>query len=446
MKIFKFGHNQEKKDFQNLALRVDDLLESARKLYTQSEEIKKVVSHEKNAVEKSSAAAHQIASMVATTAAAAQELLQAANSSNQNVDQAVTALESLSGSINVVNESSNRLQLSVTNGLKEISSVTKTMEEIREKAKVINDIVFQTKLLSFNASVEAARAGEHGKGFAVVAEEMGNLARLSGAAAKEIEDILNSSVERTNSQIQNVTSELESVASETVSAINEVSAKTQEISGTFTQLTENSRNTESQSQEISKATKEQDIGVNEISKALQELERSSQQLDSMAISSNTHSAELANQVEYIFDTFKQLANRLGYAIKPIEKKFDFNAAIAAHIDWKMKLSKYLVHPDGSLDHSKVCKDNNCALGKWIYGDGQYYRDLDSNKYEQLKTSHAEFHKIAGDIIRHINLKNTQEAEILLSAEGPYLKVSAKTVELIKQLKATVEQAELEKSA
>ncbi|MBC7465119.1 MAG: hypothetical protein H7256_03945 [Bdellovibrio sp.] len=50
------------------------------------------------------------------------------------------------------------------------------MEEIGNKTKVINDIVFQTKLLSFNASVEAARAGEHGKGFAVVAEEVGKLA------------------------------------------------------------------------------------------------------------------------------------------------------------------------------------------------------------------------------------------------------------------------------
>lgn len=446
MKILNFKSKKDQVDLQSLANHVDDLLEAARKLFTQSEEIKKVVSHEKIAVEKSSAAAHEIASMVATTASAAQELLQAANSSNQNVEQAVTTLESLSVSINVVNESSTRLQQSVTTGLKEISSVTKTMEEIREKAKVINDIVFQTKLLSFNASVEAARAGEHGKGFAVVAEEMGNLARLSGTAAKEIEDILNSSVERTNNQIQSVTSELESVASETVSAINEVSVKTQEISDTFTQLTENSRNTESQSQEISKATKEQDIGVNEISKALQELERSSQELDNMAVTSNTNAAELANQVESISATFKALAHRLGYTIKPIDKKFDFNAAISAHIDWKMKLSKYLSHPDGSLDHNKVCKDNACSLGKWIYGDGQNYRSLNTKTFDDLKNSHAEFHKIAGQVIKLINQKNAQEATTLLSAEGPYLKISAQTVDLIKQLKNSVETHESRESA
>ena len=60
------------------------------------------------------------------------------------------------------------------------------MEQIKDKVNIINDIVFQTKLLSFNASVEAARAGENGKGFAVVAEEVGNLASVSGKAANEI--------------------------------------------------------------------------------------------------------------------------------------------------------------------------------------------------------------------------------------------------------------------
>src|SRR6056297_538175 len=54
------------------------------------------------------------------------------------------------------------------------------VEQIKKKTAVINDIVFETQLTSFNASIEAARAGQHGKGFAVVAEEVGKLARLSG--------------------------------------------------------------------------------------------------------------------------------------------------------------------------------------------------------------------------------------------------------------------------
>jgi len=442
MKLFSFNtKKQNQVELQNLFSQIDSLLNSARKLFTQSEEIKKVVALEKTAVEKSSAASHQIASMVGTTAAASQELTKTANASNQSVEQALEALAALTEMIGNVSNSSNRLQTSVSNGLKEISSVTTTMQEIREKAKVINDIVFQTKLLSFNASVEAARAGEHGKGFSVVAEEMGNLARASGSAAKEIEDILNLSVEKTNSQIKQVTSELESVASETVHSISEISAKSTEISASFNSLSEFSKNTEFQALEISKATKEQEIGVSEISKSLQDLENSSLHLDRMAIDSYANSSELASNVETINTQFLKLANALGYKLALPKKVFDFNAAISAHVDWKMKLSRYLNNPDGSLHHEKVCLDNACMLGKWIYGDGAEYRNTNPQTFDDLKKSHAEFHKTAGQIILLINTKKKNEAEKMLAAGGHYMKISDNTIRLIQRLKDTVEQTD-----
>ena len=63
--------------------------------------------------------------------------------------------------------------LSRRNGynIRSLPKVLEIIKTIEDKTKVINDIVFQTKLLSFNASVEAARAGEAGKGFAVVASK-----------------------------------------------------------------------------------------------------------------------------------------------------------------------------------------------------------------------------------------------------------------------------------
>lgn len=72
---------------------------------------------------------------------------------------------------------------------KKITEITKVISEVAAKTQVINEIVFKTKLLSFNASVEAARAGDQGRGFSVVAEEVGNLAKMSGDAAKEISNI-----------------------------------------------------------------------------------------------------------------------------------------------------------------------------------------------------------------------------------------------------------------
>jgi methyl-accepting chemotaxis protein len=79
---------------------------------------------------------------------------------------------------------------SVHHANQQLESLVQLIKEVSLKTKVINDIVFKTQLLSFNASIEAARAGQHGRGFAVVAEEVGNLAKMSGQAATEITSIL----------------------------------------------------------------------------------------------------------------------------------------------------------------------------------------------------------------------------------------------------------------
>jgi hypothetical protein len=49
---------------------------------------------------------------------------------------------------------------------------------------------------------------------------------------------------------------------------------------------------------------------------------------------------------------------------------DFDEAIKAHSAWKFKLSGYLRKPDGSIKSADVVVDNKCALGQWIYGEGQ----------------------------------------------------------------------------
>lgn len=435
MSLFQFKKKTNyTSQLQTLFSKIDQLLDSARNLYTQSEQLKKVVAREKAAVQQSSSASHEISSMVAATADAASELSRLAVESHQAVESSSNALSDLTSLVSDVNTSSLALQQSVKSGLAEISLVTETMNEIRNKAKIINEIVFQTKLLSFNASVEAARAGEHGKGFAVVAQEMGNLARASGTAAQEIEKILNSSVEKTKNQIDSVTRGMEKAASETISAIASVSSKSSEISAAFAQLESFSKSTEQKSREISSATNEQKVGVEEISKSLQQLELSSNQIDAMAIAGNKDSSDLAAAVETITNQFSEAAKALGYTLVKVEKPFDFNAAISAHIDWKMKLSKYLQNPDGSLEHSKVCLDNACMLGKWIYGDGLKHREGNPSLFDSVKLSHAEFHKTAGEVIRLINSGDSNKAERMLSPAGPYMTISEKTVELIQKLR------------
>lgn len=113
----------------------------------------------------------------------------------QTIDELVTAMSGIgecNGSLLNDIEATNR----------EFDDVLKIINEIGIKTQLINEIVLQTKILSFNASVEAARAGEHGKGFAIVAQEVGTLARQSGESAVEIENILKMGVKRVQEILQ----------------------------------------------------------------------------------------------------------------------------------------------------------------------------------------------------------------------------------------------------
>jgi methyl-accepting chemotaxis protein len=71
-----------------------------------------------------------------------------------------------------------------------MDEINNQVSAISEAISVIDQIAFQTNILSLNAAVEAATAGEAGKGFAVVAQEVGNLASRSTEAAKEIKNIV----------------------------------------------------------------------------------------------------------------------------------------------------------------------------------------------------------------------------------------------------------------
>ncbi len=143
-----------------------------------------------------------------------------------------------------------------------VSQVITTMSSINESSKKIVDIIsvidgiaFQTNILALNAAVEAARAGEQGRGFAVVASEVRNLAQRSAAAAKEIKNLIGTSVEKVD-----VGSRLVEAAGKTMEDIVSSVKRVTDIMS-----------------EITAASQEQSAGIEQVNQAITQMDKVTQQ-------------------------------------------------------------------------------------------------------------------------------------------------------------------------
>ncbi|MFM9917776.1 MAG: methyl-accepting chemotaxis protein, partial [Rhizobacter sp.] len=136
-----------------------------------------------------------------------------------------------------------------------MESITTSSKKIVDIISVIDGIAFQTNILALNAAVEAARAGEQGRGFAVVASEVRNLAQRSAEAAKEIKELITTSVERVDSGTQ---------------LVDQAGVKMNEIVSSIRRVTDIMG-------EISAASIEQSSGMAQIGEAVTQMDQATQQ-------------------------------------------------------------------------------------------------------------------------------------------------------------------------
>lgn len=174
-----------------------------------------------------------------------------------------------------------------------IAKTGEIIDKIDEHTKFINDVVFQTKMLSFNAAVEAARAGEHGLGFTVVAEEVGKLAQQSGSAAKNIANlIVDSKVAVANiiNQVKDRASGWVASGTENATLGLRTAEKCNEVLG---EVVEHVNNVRLLMDDAKASAKEQSDGVNNISIAMNELDASTHQNSDMADKTRKHAISLS---------------------------------------------------------------------------------------------------------------------------------------------------------
>lgn len=115
----------------------------------------------------------------------------------------------------------------------------------------------------------------------------------------------------------------------------------------------------------------------------------------------------------------------------IRDEINLMDAINAHVKWKVRLEDYLGGKSQEvLDPMMICRDDQCVLGKWIHGAAvKHFHD--DPTFHQLRADHAQFHFIAGKVIRHVQANERDAAEALLN--GDYKHASRKVVQALSEL-------------
>lgn len=252
------------------------------------------------------ASAEEIAAMVRQNAESAHKTKDAVELNQKLTEEGSHSVQDMLNAIRDIKEANSEILGQMESSTKEFSEIVRIISEIGEKTKVINDIVFQTKLLSFNASVEAARAGEAGKGFAVVAEEVGNLASMSGNSSKEISDILESSIKKVQDIVNNTKSRVDHLVVIGKEKIEQGENTVEKCNLAFNKITENARLVTDMIGEIALATKEQSQGIDEINKAIIQIDLVTQQNSSVAGQSSHQSEKLHAEAVALAQTIDRL--------------------------------------------------------------------------------------------------------------------------------------------
>lgn len=290
------------------------LTESSSSMSSLSTELSSCATEQAAAVQETASSLEEIAAMIKRNSDNANNAKRSSSESLVSVKAGQLAVGNMLNAMEEINQNNDSFNTFMAQNNIELQEMVQVITNISEKTKVINDIVFQTKLLSFNASVEAARAGEQGKGFAVVAEEVGNLAQMSGNAANEIKGLLDESIIKVNQIVTTTKSQVERLVGDGKEKIKSGVVRAQDCSTALNQINTAVSSVESLVAEVAHASNEQSQGIEEVNKAMGQIDEVTNQntIASQSVSGNAAQVmQLSSSIKVTSEKLTQLLTGTG---------------------------------------------------------------------------------------------------------------------------------------
>lgn len=325
-------------------------------------------------------------------------LSESANQQASSLEETAAAVEELTGNVGANSQKATQMastakdaKLATSNGkiladntVIAMNEINKSTVAINEAVSIIDNIAFQTNILSLNAAVEAATAGDAGKGFAVVAQEVRNLANRSAEAAKQIKELANLANTKANEGLK--------TSSEMIRGFDILSTKIEHT----TQLV----------QDVAHASREQMAGIEQINIAIAQLD----QMTSQNAQSSTKVSTLANNI-------LQMSQRLNHGVAStnfskesllricrIDMMLDTTKLKYDHLNFKN--DNFAKLKDDKISSWSVADEYQCELGKWIAAN-THEEYAQGKEWQELMRTHGCVHQ---KIQEFINKKTSKESE------------------------------------